>query len=108
DWSSDVCSSDLVPKVEGMGSDWINGVDVSSVLSLEESGVTFYDFEGNEADLFDVLADAGVNWVRVRVWNEPYSSTDPAQGYGGGDVDAERATEIARRATEAGMQVLDG
>src|SRR5699024_7450477 len=106
DEGSPVEAGITVPKVEGMGSDWINGVDVSSVLSLEESGVTFYDFEGNEADLFDVLADAGVNWVRVRVWNEPYSSTDPAQGYGGGDVDAERATEIARRATEAGMQVL--
>src|SRR5699024_641227 len=95
-----------VPRVEGMGSSWINGVDVSSVLSLEESGVTFYDFQGNEADLFDVLADAGVNWVRVRVWNQPYSSTDPSHGYGGGDVDAARATEIARRATEAGMRVL--
>ncbi len=27
-----------VPRVEGMGADWINGVDVSTVLSLEDSG----------------------------------------------------------------------
>ncbi|WP_027286847.1 glycosyl hydrolase 53 family protein [Ruania albidiflava] len=95
-----------VPRVEGMGEDWIHGVDVSTVLSLEESGVVFRDFDGQPADLFEVLAESGVNWVRVRVWNEPYSSADPSHGYGGGNVDAERATEIGRRATEAGMQVL--
>lgn len=36
-----------VPQVTGMGEDWINGADFSSILSLEESGVTFEDFEGN-------------------------------------------------------------
>ena len=95
-----------VPRVDGMGADWINGVDISTVLSLEESGVQFFDFDGNEADLFEVLADAGVNWARIRVWNQPYSSDDPSLGYGAGNVDAERATEIGRRATAAGMQVL--
>lgn len=95
-----------VPRVDGMGPDWINGADFSTVLSLEESGVTFRDFDGQEADLFDVLADSGVNWARIRVWNEPFSSTDPTQGYGGGTVDAARAVEIGKRATAAGMRVL--
>ncbi|WP_062132227.1 glycosyl hydrolase 53 family protein [Demequina aestuarii] len=93
-----------VPKVEGMGEGWINGVDVSSVLSLEESGVVFRDDSGAEADLFEVLADHGVNWVRVRVWNDPW--TADGNGYGGGNTDADRATEIAERATAAGMRVL--
>ncbi|WP_144268140.1 glycosyl hydrolase 53 family protein [Demequina sp. NBRC 110055] len=93
-----------VPKVEGMGEDWINGVDVSSVLSLEESGVVFRDDAGDPGDLFEILADHGVNWVRVRVWNDPYNAE--GQGYGAGNVDADRATEIAERATDAGMQVL--
>lgn len=93
-----------VPKVEGMGADWINGVDVSSVLSLEESGVVFRDDNGDEADLFEVLADHDVNWVRVRVWNDPW--TADGNGYGGGNTDANRATEIAKRATDAGMRVL--
>ncbi|MCM3659551.1 glycosyl hydrolase 53 family protein [Georgenia satyanarayanai] len=95
-----------VPRVEGMGEGWINGADFSSVLSLEESGVTFHDFAGNEADLFEVLADSGVNWARIRVWNEPYLEADPTKGYGAGNVDADRATEIGVRATEAGMRVL--
>lgn len=101
-----VAAGITVPRVEGMGEDWINGADVSSVLSLEESGVVFRDESGQAADLFEVLADAGVNYARIRVWNQPYSSADPALGYGGGDVDAERAVEIGRRATAAGMRVL--
>ncbi|GMA33139.1 glycosyl hydrolase 53 family protein [Litorihabitans aurantiacus] len=95
-----------VPKVTGMGEDWINGADFSSVLSLEESGVTFYDRDGEPGDLFEILADAEVNWARVRVWNEPFLASDPSKGYGAGNTDAERATEIGRRATEAGMRVL--
>ncbi|MDN4471793.1 glycosyl hydrolase 53 family protein [Demequina zhanjiangensis] len=93
-----------VPQVEGMGEDWINGVDVSSVLSEEESGVVFYDEDGQEADLFQILADHDVNWVRVRVWNDPYDAE--GNGYGGGTVDAARATTIAKRATDAGLRVL--
>ena len=95
-----------VPRVDGMGEDWINGADFSSVLSLEESGVVFRDGAGRPADVFEVLADAGVNYARIRVWNEPYTSADPALGYGGGNVDAARAVEIGRRATAAGMRVL--
>ncbi len=106
DTGAPVAAGITVPRVEGMGDGWINGVDVSSVLSLEESGVTFRDDDGDEADLFEVLADHGVNWVRVRVWNEPFLSTDATKGYGAGNVDAARATEIGRRATAAGMRVL--
>lgn len=58
-----------VPRVDGMGEDWINGADFSSVLSLEESGVVFRDASGQPADVFEVLADAGVNYARIRVWN---------------------------------------
>jgi arabinogalactan endo-1,4-beta-galactosidase len=95
-----------VPRVDGMGEDWINGADLSSVLSLEESGVVFRDESGRPADVFEVLADAGVNYARIRVWNEPYSSTDPTLGYGAGNVDADRAVQIGLRATAVGMRVL--
>lgn len=95
-----------VPKVNGMTEDFINGADISTILSLEDSGVTFKNFEGQDADLFEVLADAGINYARVRVWNDPYLSTDPTKGYGAGNVDADRATIIGQRATAAGMKVL--
>lgn len=94
----------VVQKVENLPADFINGVDVSSVLSLEESGVVFRDDAGQPADLFDVLADHGITDVRVRVWNDPFDAN--GNGYGGGDVDVARAVEIGQRATAAGLGVL--
>ncbi|WP_287914604.1 glycosyl hydrolase 53 family protein [Cellulomonas sp.] len=94
----------VVKKVEGMPEGFLRGVDVSSVLSEEESGVVFRDAAGRPADLFDVLADSGVTDVRVRVWNDPYDAA--GYGYGGGTVDVDRAVEIGERATAAGLGVL--
>ncbi|PKQ25376.1 MAG: hypothetical protein CVT64_10265 [Actinobacteria bacterium HGW-Actinobacteria-4] len=94
----------VVHKIDDLPADFINGVDISTVLSLEESGVAFRDWDGEEADLFEILADVDVNYVRIRVWNDPFD--EHGNGYGGGTVDAERATIIAKRATEAGMRVL--
>jgi arabinogalactan endo-1,4-beta-galactosidase len=94
----------FVKKVEGLHEDFVHGVDVSSVLSLEESGVTFHDTSGDEADLFAVLADAGVTDVRIRVWNDPWDAE--GHGYGGGNVDVHRAVEIGQRATAHGLRVL--
>jgi arabinogalactan endo-1,4-beta-galactosidase len=93
-----------VPRVENLPEDFIGGVDVSSVLSLEASGVVFRDAEGTPGDLFEILSDAGVTDVRVRVWNDPFDAN--GNGYGGGDVDVDRAIEISQRATDAGLGVL--
>jgi arabinogalactan endo-1,4-beta-galactosidase len=94
----------FVKKVEGLPEDFVHGVDVSSVLSLEESGVRFFDTAGEEADLFAVLADAGVTDVRIRVWNDPWDAE--GNGYGGGNADVPRAVEIGQRATAHGLRVL--
>ena len=94
----------VVNKVENLPADFANGVDVSTVLSLEESGVTFKGWDGKPADLFDVLKDSGITHVRVRVWNDPFDAD--GNGYGGGNVDPVRATEIGKRATKAGLKVL--
>ena len=93
-----------VQKVENLPDDFINGMDVSSAIALEESGVVFRDFTGQPADLFDVLAEAGVTDVRVRVWNDPFDAN--GNGYGGGDNDVARAVEIGERATAAGLRLL--
>lgn len=99
-----VPSTITVPRVENLPADFIGGVDVSSVLSLEESDVVFRDADGNPGDLFVILRDAGVSDIRVRVWNDPFDAD--GNGYGGGDVDVTRAVEIGRRATAAGLGVL--
>jgi arabinogalactan endo-1,4-beta-galactosidase len=94
----------FVDRVDGLAEDFAMGVDVSTVLSLEESGVVFRDAAGEPADLFAVLADNGVNSVRIRVWNDPYDAS--GRGYGGGTVDVDRAVRIGQRATAAGLDVL--
>ncbi|WP_172195974.1 glycosyl hydrolase 53 family protein [Saccharibacillus qingshengii] len=94
----------FVQKVSGLDSDFIKGVDVSSVTALENSGVVYRDAQGNPKDLFATLHESGVNYVRVRVWNDPY--TADGKGYGGGDNDLAKAIEIGRRATKNGMKVL--
>ena len=93
-----------VEKIDNLTKDFIKGVDVSSVLANEKSGAVYYDEDGNQADLFEVFADAGVNYARIRVWNDPYDSN--GNGYGGGNCDLDSAIEMGKRATKAGMKVL--
>lgn len=93
-----------VEPVENLPRDFIMGMDVSSVLALENSGVIYRDADGTARDLFEILAENGVNWIRVRVWNDPYDSE--GRGYGGGNCDIVAAEEIGRRATAQGMRLL--
>lgn len=104
DTTQPVAADIFVQKVEGLGADFIKGADVSSVLALEKSGVVFRDEQGAPKDLFATLKESGVNYVRVRVWNDPYDAQ--GRGYGGGDNDLAKAIEIGKRATDNGMKVL--
>jgi len=86
--------------------DFIKGVDISSIISVENSGFVFKDANGNSKDLFKILADAGINCVRVRIWNDPYKQGPPKSAinsYGGGVCDLNYAVKIAERCKEAGI-----
>lgn len=54
--------------------EFIKGVDVSSLLSLEASGTVFYDFEGEVCDPLKTMSESGINYLRVRVWNDPFDA----------------------------------
>ena len=97
-------SSLYVKKVENLSKDFIMGMDASCVPALEASGVKYYNFDGQEQDVFQTLAEAGVNYIRVRVWNDPYDEN--GNGYGGGNCDIENAIAIGKRATAYGMKLL--
>lgn len=94
----------LVNKIENLSDDFIMGADVSSLLALENSGVKFYDFNGNEQDMLKTMQQCGVNYIRVRVWNDPYDSS--GNGYGGGNCDVETAAALGARAAKYGMKLL--
>lgn len=93
-----------VEKVENIPDDFIFGMDSSQVPALEAAGVKYYDYDGNEADVFEVLAKSGINYIRVRVWNDPFDSD--GNGYGGGNCNIDTAVEIGKRATKYGMKLL--
>lgn len=89
--------------IEGLPADFIMGMDASSVLVEENSGVTYYNFDGEEQDVFKTFAQAGVNYIRLRVWNDPYDEN--GNGYGGGNNDLATAITLGKRATDNGMKV---
>ena len=93
-----------VKKVENLPEDFIFGMDASSVLAQEASGVRYYGFDGQEQDVFKTLAESGINYIRVRIWNDPFDAN--GNGYGGGNCTVETAVEIGKRATENGMKLL--
>ncbi len=64
----------FVRRVDNLPEGFFLGMEVSSVLAEEASGVKYYDAEGNERDLFSLLAENGVNLIRVRVWNDHFDS----------------------------------
>ena len=101
-WTMDPADVFVQP-VEGISDDFIRGMDASAVLSIEKSGAKYYGFDGKEQDVFKTLAEGGINYIRLRVWNDPYDEN--GNGYGGGNNDVATAVELGKRATEYGMKV---
>ncbi len=93
-----------VEKIDFQNPGFIRGMDVSSVISLENAGVTFKNEAGETEDIFKILSDNGVNYIRVRVWNDPYDAD--GYGYGGGNSDLDKAKTIGSRAAAYGMKLL--
>ena len=91
-----------------LSSDFIMGMDISSMISELDSGVVYRDYEGNELktldDICKFLADQGINHIRIRVWNNPYDTN--GNGYGGGNNDVAKATQFADACRNAGIKML--
>ena len=93
-----------VSKIENLPDNFFKGMDISSLLSLENGGTKFYNYKGEEEDLLKVIADNGVNLARVRIWNDPFDAD--GHGYGGGNCNIDTAVEIGKRATKNGVGLL--
>lgn len=92
-----------VEPIPNLSDNFIRGMDVSSILAEEKSGVKYYNAEGKEQDVFTTMAEAGVNYARIRIWNDPFDEN--GNGYGGGNNDLATAIALGKRATENGMKV---
>ena len=97
-----------VPQVPGVGEyEFVRGADISSYQSLVNAAAQFYDYEGNalsDLEFFQLLFHAGFNYVRIRVWVDPFDAQ--GHGYGGGNNDLDTAKYLARLATDVGLRVL--
>lgn len=98
----------VVAKVKDLSPDFIMGMDISSVITELGSGVVYKDYSGKEinnvTDFCKLLAENGINHIRVRVWNDPYDSN--GNGYGGGNNDVATAKKIADACRSAGIKML--
>ncbi len=93
-----------VRNIGSVPDDFIFGMDLSSVISLENGGTRFYDFDGNETDIFSLLKQNGITHIRARLWNDPYDSE--GRPYGGGVCDLDTLIQIGLRSTKAGLKLI--
>ncbi|KAJ5157465.1 uncharacterized protein N7482_008565 [Penicillium canariense] len=72
----------------------IHGADISSLLVEENAGVSYKNLAGTKQALEVILADAGINSVRQRVWVNP----------SGGSYDLDYNIKLAKRVQARGMK----
>ena len=107
----------LVEKVDGLRDDFMKGVDISMIDQIEKSGGKFYKASGEQEDIFEILKENGVNYVRIRLWNNPTYESDQydkngklvakkGDKMGGGNNDIETDLRIAKRIKAAGLKFM--
>ena len=80
------------------------GADISHLPELEDKGIKFYDIGGKQKDAIQILKDHGMNYIRLRIFNDPArdSGYSPTKGY----CDLTHTLLMAKRAKSAGMKLL--
>jgi len=99
-------SSLKVDKVDdSLRDDFAMGVDASMVYDVEKAGGVYFNAKGQEQDIFEILRDNGVNFVRFRLWNDPVRKVGK-HPYGGGDNSYAVDLAMAKRVKAAGLNVM--
>ena len=82
-------------------SDLCKGMDLSTLLEVEACGGRFSAGSGT-ADAMTILRRHGMDLVRLRLWNDPYS--EAGEPYGAGTCDLAAVTALAARAKALGCR----
>ncbi|MBQ7943802.1 MAG: glycosyl hydrolase 53 family protein [Lachnospiraceae bacterium] len=77
------------------------GVDISSLLEMEDNETKFYTSDGVECEALELCKKNGVNSIRLRIWNDP-SSVPEAGGY----CDLGHTVKLAKRIKENNLHFL--
>ncbi|AZO96369.1 glycosyl hydrolase 53 family protein [Halocella sp. SP3-1] len=87
-----------IEPIKDLSNDFIMGMDVSMLKQIEENGGKYYDDNGVEKDVLEILKEHGINYIRLRLWNNPES-------LGGGNCNFQTVKDLASRAKKIGMNV---
>ena len=82
---------------------FIHGMDISSMDEVVRLGGRFYD-KGEEKELTDILKSYGVNYIRLRLWLDPY--TEEGKPYGAGGNDLEVTLRMMGKVKKEGLKCL--
>ena len=82
--------------------EFMRGFDTSAD---REASVSYKNTASNDCSLYKTLSDFGVNWVRLRVWNNPQSG-NIVEGKPAGKSDKAVVVAQALEAKRAGLKVL--
>ncbi len=84
-----------------MNKKFMMGADVSSLPAMEDYGAKFYDFDGGNKDALHILKEHGIDYIRLRIWNDPTTSFDR-----GDYCNLENTLDIAKRVKNMGLKLL--
>ncbi len=81
----------------------IKGADIGSLIEEEKHGAVYYD-HGQKGDALEILHRYGMDYVRLRLWNDPRDRQ--GRTYGGGTCDLKHVIALASRARSLNMGIL--
>ncbi|MFM2480845.1 arabinogalactan endo-beta-1,4-galactanase [Celerinatantimonas sp. YJH-8] len=93
-----------IKPIPNLPADFIKGADISILPDVEQHGGKFYNRQGVEQDPLLILKNNGINYVRIRLWNDPQDAK--GNPYGGGNNDLKTDLALAKRAHALGLKLL--
>ena len=81
----------------------ILGIDVSTYLEELEHGAV-YRCGGEQIDPLDAFSANGVNWMRIRIWNDPFAADGTP--YLAGSCDLNNYIRLGKLAKSKGYHLL--
>ncbi|HEX8505021.1 MAG TPA: glycosyl hydrolase 53 family protein [Hymenobacter sp.] len=82
----------------------ILGADISFLPQLEARGIKFSD-KGVQQDAIQILKDHGLNYIRLRIFNNP--AADSGHSPGKGFCDLPHTLAVAKRVKDAKLKLLN-
>ncbi len=86
-----------------MKENFIIGMDMSTLPEMERGGVRYFE-AGQEKGLLEIAKEHGVDYIRIRLWNDPYS--EAGEPFGAGTCDLATVIGLAKRVKEMGFSFL--